>query len=154
MAGKVLHLNGFGLRTYSWLGIHIYVAALYLEDVSSDATTIIGSPETKLLTVRFERDINSEQARNAWRDGFAKNCENPCHLDAQEEQRFLSKVPAMRAGETFDLLFTRDGVDILDGGQTIGEVADAGFAGAMLSVFLGPRPASEPLKAGLLRGHE
>ena len=26
--GKTLHLNGFGLRTYSILGIHIYVADL------------------------------------------------------------------------------------------------------------------------------
>ena len=34
--GKSLQLNGFGLRTYSLLGIHIYVAALYLEHLGTD----------------------------------------------------------------------------------------------------------------------
>ena len=34
--GKTLHLNGFGLRTYSLLGIHIYIASLYLEHLSTD----------------------------------------------------------------------------------------------------------------------
>jgi hypothetical protein len=36
MDGKSLHLNGFGLRTFSLLGIHIYVASLYLEHLSTD----------------------------------------------------------------------------------------------------------------------
>ena len=30
--GRALHLNGYGLRTYSILAIHIYVASLYLEN--------------------------------------------------------------------------------------------------------------------------
>ena len=34
--GKTLHLNGFGLRTYSILRIHIYVASLYLEHLNTD----------------------------------------------------------------------------------------------------------------------
>ena len=34
--GKTLHLNGLGLRTYSFLRIHIYVAGLYLEHLSTD----------------------------------------------------------------------------------------------------------------------
>ena len=58
--GKTLHLNGFGLRTYSVLGIHIYVASLYLEQMSTNPEQIIQSPATKLLTVRFERLIRRE----------------------------------------------------------------------------------------------
>jgi hypothetical protein len=53
--GRTLHLNGYGLRTYSILGIHIYVASLYLEHLSTSAEEIIRSPETKLLLVRFEQ---------------------------------------------------------------------------------------------------
>lgn len=53
--GRTLHLNGYGLRTYSILGIHIYIASLYLEHLSTNPEEIIRSPETKLLLVRFER---------------------------------------------------------------------------------------------------
>ena len=63
--GKTLHLNGYGLRTYSILGIHIYVASLYLEHLSTSAEEIIRSPETKLLLVRFERSLSVDQARKA-----------------------------------------------------------------------------------------
>lgn len=151
-AGKALQLNGLGLRTYSWLGIHVYVAALYLEQASSNAAAIMQSQQTKLLTVRFEHDVNSEQARAAWREGFANNCIHPCRLNLQEEEQFLTKVPAMRTGDTFSLLFTESGVKISAGSQPIGQISDAAFAEAMLSVFLGPRPASESLKENLLRG--
>ena len=33
--GRPLQLNGYGLRTYSILAIHIYVASLYLEHLST-----------------------------------------------------------------------------------------------------------------------
>ena len=61
--GKTLHLNGYGLRTYSILGIHIYVASLYLEHLSTDPQKILHSPETKLLTVQFERSVSVEQSQ-------------------------------------------------------------------------------------------
>ena len=73
--GKMLHLNGFGLRTYSILRIHIYVASLYLEHLNTDPEQIIQSSETKLLTVHFEREVSADQARRAWRDGLNNNCE-------------------------------------------------------------------------------
>ena len=36
VGGKTLYLNGYGLRTYSILGVHIYAASLYLEHLSSN----------------------------------------------------------------------------------------------------------------------
>ncbi len=80
--GKVLHLNGAGLRTYSILRFHIYVAALYLEQPSADPNAILTSPQTKLLTVNFVRGVTAEQARRSWQKGLADNCLPPaCSLD-------------------------------------------------------------------------
>jgi hypothetical protein len=72
VGGKTLHLNGFGLRTYSLalLHIHVYVVALYLEHLSTDAHEIIASPETKLLKIRFEHHVSASAARKSWRTGF------------------------------------------------------------------------------------
>jgi hypothetical protein len=102
--GKILHLNGFGRRSYSIFNIHIYVASLYLEHFNTNPDEIIRSPETKLLTVRFERSITADRARQAWRENFKDNCMAPCHLDPGDVERFLSEVPAMHVGDSFYLL--------------------------------------------------
>lgn len=151
--GKTLHLNGFGLRTYSILGIHIYVAGLYLEHLNTDPEQILQSPETKLLRVRFQRSVSAEDARKAWREGLANNCQAPCHVDPDDLERFLAEVPAMQNGDDFSLLFTRNGATVTVNGQQIGTISNRQFAEAMLATFLGPRPASPKLKQQLLAGH-
>jgi hypothetical protein len=151
--GKTLHLNGFGLRTYSILGIHIYVASLYLEHLSTNPEEIIRSPEAKLLTVRFERSVSADDARKAWRDGLENNCEAPCHLDPQDVERFLAVMPAMHVGDNYSLLFTQNGASVTVSGKQIGTDSQPQFAESMLATFLGPKPASPRLKQELLQGH-
>jgi hypothetical protein len=150
--GKTLQLNGFGLRTYSFLRLHIYVAALYLEHLSSDPRAILSSPETKLLTVTFMRAISANTARKSWRDGLENNCRPPCQLDRKDEATFLAEVPAMHAGDAFSLLFTPDGATVAVNGRQLGIISHPQFADAMLATFLGPRPASPRLKRQLLAG--
>ena len=152
MNGKTLLLNGYGLRTYSFLSIHIYVAALYLEHLSSDPEAILRSPETKLLSVTFKHDVSVDAARNAWRTGLANNCEPPCHLDPDEVEKFLAVVPGMQSGDSFSLVFTPQGATVTVNGQLVGTVSHPQLAEAMLATFLGPKPASPELKQELLAG--
>jgi hypothetical protein len=151
--GRTLRLNGYGLRTYSLLGIHIYVAALYLQHPSTDPEEIIRSRETKLLTIRFEHNVSADAARKAWREGLDNNCQAPCRLDPDDVARFLADLPAMHAGDNYTLLFTRQGAIITVSGQTVGTISRPEFAEAMLATFLGPQPASPKLKQELLKGH-
>src|ERR1700722_2932308 len=104
--GTQMRLNGIGLRTFSMLGIRVYVAGLYLERRSADPDTILHSPERKLLDIRFLRDVDAEDARKAWRDGFERNCKTPCYLDPRDIQRFLAAVPSTHKGDEATLLFT------------------------------------------------
>jgi hypothetical protein len=151
--GRTLHLNGYGLRTYSILGIHIYVASLYLEHLSTSAEEIVRSPETKLLLVRFERSVSMDQARKAWRDGLVNNCKSPCQLDSKDVEKFLADIPTMHAGDNFSLLFKQHSATVTVGGQQIGTISSPQFAEAMLWTFLGPAPASPKLKQELLGGY-
>jgi hypothetical protein len=151
--GKTLHLNGFGLRTYSLLRIHIYVVGLYLERLSTDADEILASPETKLLNIRFEHNVSADDAREAWRKGLENNCRAPCHLDPEDVAKFLASVPAMHVGDNYSLLFTQNGATVTVNGHQIGVISQPLFAEAMLATFLGPAPASLALKQELLRGH-
>jgi len=148
--GKTLHLNGYGLRTYSILGIHIYVASLYLEHLNTNPEEIIRSPETKLLLVRFERSVSADQARKAWHDGLVNNCKSPCQLDPKDVEEFLADIPAMHMGDNFSLLFNQHGATVTVGGQQIGTISSQQFAEAMLATFLGSNPASPRLKQELL----
>jgi hypothetical protein len=91
--GTQMRLNGIGLRTFSILGIRIYVAGLYLERRSDNTDAILHSPETKLLDIRFLRDVDAKDARKAWHESFEQNCKTPCYLDPYDEQQFLA-VPA------------------------------------------------------------
>ena len=151
--GKALQLNGYGIRTFSFLEIHVYIASLYLEHLSTDPEAILRSPETKLLKVRFQRSVSAERARKAWREGLENNCIPPCHLDPQDVERFLAQVPAMEAGDDFTLLFTPRGAVVTAGGKQLGVVSQPQFAEAMLATFLGPKPGAPSLKRELLRGH-
>ena len=148
--GRQMRLNGIGLRTYSMLGIRIYIAGLYLERRSDNPDSILSSPETKLLDIRFLRDVDAEDARKAWRDGLAQNCRPPCYLDPRDVQRFLAAVPSMHKGDESTLLFTSKGVHITVNGQTMGNIADPHFAEMMLATFIGPEPPTPRLKRELL----
>ena len=151
--GKTLRLNGYGLRTWSVLHIHIYIAGLYLERPSTDAEAIVRSPETKVLTFRFEREVSADTARDAWRQGLENNCVAPCRLDPLDVDRFLAGVPAMRAGDCFELRFAAHTAWVTANGQPIGKIDRPSLADAMLLAFLGPKPGSPTLKRALLEGH-
>lgn len=148
--GAELHLNGIALRTYSWLRIRIYVAGLYLEHPSHDADAILRSPEEKLLVVQFLHDVDTKHARDAWREGFENNCVAPCHLAPSDVERFLAAVPAMRAGDSSTLAFTREGLQITMNGHTLGTITNPVFSRAVLATFLGPEPATPRVKRELL----
>ena len=121
--GKTLHLNGLGLRTYSFLRIHIYVAGLYLEHLSTDPNEIIASPETKLLDIRFEHNISARDARKAWRQGLKNNCTDPCRLEPEDVARFLAGVPAIHAGDDYSMVFARNGATVTANGHQIGMIS-------------------------------
>ncbi len=151
--GKTLVLNGIGQRLYSFLRVPIYVAGLYVQHPSTDANAILDSSEVKLLTIKFQHDVSAGDARTAWREGFDDNCVAPCHLDPDAISRFLAAVPAMHAGDVYTILFTPGGARVDADEHPLGMIRLPGFAQAMLATFLGPRPASLPVKQALLRGH-
>jgi Chalcone isomerase-like len=149
--GAQMRLNGIGLRTYSVLGIHIYVAGLYLERRSDNPDNILHSPERKVLDIRFVRDVGSTEARAAWRDGLENNCRQPaCSLDPRDVERFLASVPSIHKGDETILVFTSNGVTVTLNGQPMGDITDPHFAETMLATFIGPVPPTPRLKHELL----
>src|SRR5579859_5687596 len=142
-AGTMLRLNGVGLRTYSFLRIHVYVAGLYLQQPTTDAEAILRSEAVKLLDIHFLHDVTAARAREAWRTGFRNNCQLPCRLADTMIERFLAAVPDFHKGDESTLLFTPKAVEITVNGRVLGVVDDAQFSRAMLSNFIGTHPPTE-----------
>ena len=149
-AGAHLVLNGLALRTYSFLGLHIYVAGLYLDHRSSDAAQIMASGTPKLLRFTFVRDVGQGNARRSWHESLENACRAPCTLPPQSVQRFLAGVPAMRSGDTTEFLFAGNTLDITLNGHALGHVDDPLFVRVILASFIGEHPTVPDVKRALL----
>jgi hypothetical protein len=149
-AGTPLRLNGVGLRTYSLFHVHVYLAALYLEQPSSDAEAILHSAGLKLLDIHFLHDVTAARAREAWRNGLHLNCVLPCRLAETEVAQFLAEVPDFHKGDVSTLLFTPQTVEISVNGRMLGTVRDPDFSRTMLANFIGAHPPTETFKHALL----
>lgn len=150
VSGVPLRLNGIGLRTYSLLRIHIYVAGLYVQRPSHDAEAILHSPEEKMMVFHFIHDVDAEDARKSWQEGFEDNCLLPCRIAPDDEARFLAAVPPMRAGDSSIFVFAPGRLTVMVNGRVVGTITNPTFAWAVLATFLGPKPPTEALKRGLL----
>ena len=74
---KTLSLNGLGLREATIFDVDVYVAGLYVENVSSNAAKIVAAVEIKQIVLRFVRDVDRDDIVEAWTEGFAKNSTVP-----------------------------------------------------------------------------
>lgn len=148
--GAHLVLNGMALRNFSFLGLHVYVAGLYLQHRTDDPDAILGSSDPKLLTFTFTRDVGQALSRRSWRDSLDQSCRQPCQLPAREVETFLASVPAIHAGDTSAFLFTPGGLEVSMNGHVVGRAQDPLFARVILSTFIGPHPTAPEVKRELL----
>jgi hypothetical protein len=149
-AGAHLTLNGMALRTYSILGIHIYVAGLYLDHRSADPEAIMNSKTPKLLRFVFLRDVDAETSRKSWRESLDDSCRLPCRLPPAEVEQFIADVPAVRKGDVANFVFTATTVDFFVNGRSQGHMDDPLFTRVILSTFIGGHPSANEVKRGLL----
>lgn len=150
VGNTTLVLNGVGLRTYSVFSIDIYVAGLYLQQPSHDADAILASGGDKVVLLHFVHDVGAKKVRDTWRKGLLGNCPSPCEISQTQLSAFLNSLPAMRAGEDVELVFTPDGMHAYYNQQPAGYIPDPEFAKLMLAVFIGPDTTVPQLRQELL----
>lgn len=147
-----LVLNGAGLR--SKLFIKIYVGALYVGQKSTTPAAIYDSPQPRRMVMRLMRDLDAETLSSALDDGLKSNL-SPAELaetktQADQLASIMKGIGKAREGDTISIDFSPDGVAVSLNGDMRGKVAGAGFAKALLKVWLGDKPADASLKKALL----
>ena len=146
--GKVLKLNGAGVRKK--MMFKVYVAALYVETPSKDAATLISSGQIKSMQLHMLRNVEGAKVSGAVADGFALNSKAALPKLQSRLDRFAKMIPDMKEGEEIVMTWVPDkGTEISVRGTNAGTIEGRDFADALFSVWLGPSPVQDDLKAAL-----
>jgi hypothetical protein len=152
-SGTDLVLNGLGIRKATFLNVEVYVAGLYLPQKSGDPTKIIGANQPWQLVLRFVRDVDASDIRDAWEEGFKKNSGDKLVALQPRIKTLNARMVDFKEGQY--LAFTEDpakGVAVDVNGASGGAIEGPDFANALLSIWLGREPPNDDLKSGLLGG--
>jgi len=145
---KTLKLNGLGLRKEAMF--KVYVGGLYLESPSKDAGAILASDQAKVIRMHFLRDLSKAQLVEAFQEGFEANVKDRAAQKAAFD-KMLALVPDVKEGTTMTFAYLPGkGTTLSAGAKELAVFEGKGFADAVFSIWLGPKPPSDDLKKGML----
>jgi hypothetical protein len=151
--GRDLTLNGLGLRKATFLRIHVYVAALYVDRPSHNPADLIDSDAPQELILHFVRNVRVEDIREALVKGFEHGGRQRFETLKPRVEKLSSWMADMKAGQR--LIFVRSperGVHVSVEGADKGVIEGEDFSRAVVSIWLGNSPPNPELKRGLLGG--
>lgn len=143
-----LVLNGGGLREKYWMDL--YVAALYLEAKTTDASKVIYGNEEMAIHIKIiSSSVTRERFIESVNEGFANAS---CKASADEKKKFISFFSdPFKNGDIIHLDYTPEkGVKVTKNGVVKGTIPGYDFKKALFSIWFGSKPADETLKKGML----
>jgi hypothetical protein len=147
--GKTLDMNGGGLREKYW--IDLYVAALYLENKTTDPGKIIYADDEQAIHIKIiSGSVTRERFIESVKEGFS----NANHGKATSEQikKFIGFFnDDIKEGDRIYLEYTpKEGLVVIKNGTEKGKIEGIEFKKALFSIWLGSTPADSTLKKGML----
>jgi len=147
--GKSIDMNGGGLREKYW--IDLYVAALYIQNKTSDAGKIIYADDEQAIHIKIiSGSVTKQRFIESVKIGFG----NASHGKATQEQikKFISFFnDEMKEGDSINLEYSpKEGLTVIKNGEERGKIEGIEFKKALFSIWLGSNPSDETLKKGFL----
>jgi len=147
--GRTLVLNGLGLRTKFF--VKVYIAGLYLEQKSSDASAILKTDVPKRVVMHFVRGVSKSQISDGFNESFESNSPDAKKAVKAEIDQFLDALESVNDGDEVVLTYLpATGTAVAIKGKEKVTIAAPAFAQMLFSVWLGPKPPNQDLKKGLL----
>ncbi len=147
--GKTLRLNGMGLRKK--IVFKVYVAGLYLENPSKDASTVLSSDQVKSIQLHILRSISGSELSEAIAEAFWKNAKQARGSLEPRLQKLNALLPSVVSGDVIVLTYMPGkGIIVTAKGQQKGTIEGKDFADALFAVWLGQDPVQADLKKLLL----
>lgn len=151
--GKDLRLNGAGVRVKNvlFVGVKVYVAALYLETPNNDPEKIISGDDIRRVSMTMIRDVDRESFVQAVREEFEKSSRADLPKLKKRLDRFLGEVKnGFRKGDSLVINYVPGKGTFLAGGGEKMVIEGKDFADALFSLWLGRHAVDENLKKALL----
>ena len=148
-----LVLNGIGLRKATFFSVKVYVAGLYLPEISGDSERILTTDQSWQLVLHFVRDVDSEDIRDAFAEGFENVTDGKIEAIRPQMEAINALVPDLKVGDR--LTFNHEagkGVSVDFNDSSNSAVGGVDFAAILLAIWLGEDPPNDDLKTGLLGG--
>lgn len=152
--GKALELNGAGTRYKAVF--KVYTAGLYLEKPAHSLQEIAALPGPKHISVTMLRDIDSAELGKLFSRGMEDNMERAAFSKLIPGVMRMSEIftqhKKLLTGENFTVdWIPAQGTIVTVKGLPQGEAfKEPEFFNALLSIWLGPKPADQQLKKALL----
>ncbi|MEC7985267.1 MAG: chalcone isomerase family protein [Myxococcota bacterium] len=149
VADQTLILNGIGLREKFW--VDVYVAGLYLPEKNKNGLDIIRAEVPKRISIEFiYHSVSKEKMKNTLEDNLRQNPELEKSV-RPKMKRAYAWFEDFRAKDTLIFEYIPNkGTTIFINQQKKGVIEGSDFMTAIFTIYLGPNPASEPLKKKLL----
>ena len=156
VGGTALVLNGAGVRTR--VIFKVYAAGLYVPQKANSAAALLAQKGPRRMAITMLRDVDAETFSNSLNDGLRAN------LSEQQLAGFKAQIEALNSnmkaigeakkGDVIHFEFTPDaGTRLVVNGQPRGAaIAGDDFFAAVLSIWIGEKPADATLKRGLVGG--
>ena len=147
--GTPLKLNGAGIRKKAIF--KVYVAGLYVETPSKDASSLLSSSQVKSMHLWMLRDIKGANVSGAIADGFQLNSKAALPQLQPKLDQLAKMIPDLKEGDQMSLSWVPDkGTVVNVRGTDVGTIEGRDFADALFAVWLGPSPVQDDLKQALL----
>jgi hypothetical protein len=158
LGGKDLVKKGTGARTKTFVGT-VYYASLYVpaDLKGKDGRTILEADQPMSIVILVDTSLMSRKALiDALRDGFKNSAASGYSTDKMES--FFSQFNSVELKKQAVISFNyvpNQGLSVTyqaPGGkaQALGTTGSVQFKKAFFAIFIGPRPAQESLKKGML----
>jgi hypothetical protein len=149
-----LLLNGAGYRKKFF--IKVYVGALYLAQPVNQAKAVLDASTARVMRMHFLRDVGQDQFASAWNDGIAPN-HTPTVMQALRARldQLNSLVGSVRHNDVLRIdMRPRGDTEVWLNDKLRGSISGVDFQNALLSAWVGAKPADANLKQAVLGGKE
>jgi len=139
-------LLGAGLRTKTFLKVHVYALGLYVADsaIAGPLAAFKGKTDSPAFYREFLRDLSASQIQEAMREALAG-------ADKARVDAFVGYFPAITSGQECVLRWALGGaLETVVAGQAKPPIADKAFTAAVYSIWLGEKPIQEDLKKAVV----
>lgn len=145
-----LWINGIALREK--FVFDVYVAALYLEEKSSDANTILTKDAPRMMVMHFVRDVGADKINDAWYEGLEANIA-PVTPDLKAKfDQLAAMMDDIKENQAMSFTYApASGTTVMVNGKIKGTIPGKDFADAILATWIGPKPGpGKKFKAAIL----